>query len=65
MGCYFVVRRRAGRRHDLIADRARSENSIKRLGVPADVAAAVVFLASPSAGFITGDVLHVSGGRFG
>jgi 3-oxoacyl-[acyl-carrier protein] reductase len=48
-----------------IADRAKRENSIKRLGNPADVAAAVAFLASPDSGFITGEVLHVSGGRFG
>jgi len=30
-----------------------------------DVAAAVLYLASPQAGFITGEVIHVSGGRFG
>ena len=28
------------------------------------VAAAVLYLASPQAGFITGEVVHVSGGRF-
>ncbi len=33
-----------------------------RLGMPADVAAAVVFLASPGAGYITGSTLHVNGG---
>ena len=33
-----------------------------RLGEAADVAAAVVFLASPSAGYITGATLHVNGG---
>jgi 2-hydroxycyclohexanecarboxyl-CoA dehydrogenase len=35
---------------------------MKRLGTPADVAAAVVFLASDEAGFITGQTLSVSGG---
>lgn len=33
-----------------------------RLGTPADIAAAVAFLASPSASFITGAVLNVNGG---
>ncbi len=33
-----------------------------RLGVPEDVAPAVVFLASDDAGFITGQTLSVSGG---
>ncbi|MBX6378267.1 MAG: SDR family oxidoreductase [Clostridia bacterium] len=33
-----------------------------RLGRPADVAAAVVFLASAKASFITGQTLSVSGG---
>jgi 3-oxoacyl-[acyl-carrier protein] reductase len=33
-----------------------------RLGEPADVAAAVLFLASDEAGWITGATLHVNGG---
>jgi len=33
-----------------------------RLGVPEDVAGAVVFLASPAASYITGATLHVNGG---
>lgn len=33
-----------------------------RLGTPDDVAAAVAFLASERAGYITGQVLHVNGG---
>ena len=33
-----------------------------RVGLPADVAAAVAFLASPGAGYITGQTLHVNGG---
>jgi 2-hydroxycyclohexanecarboxyl-CoA dehydrogenase len=35
---------------------------MKRLGSPADIAAAVAFLASDEAGFITGQTLSVSGG---
>jgi 3-oxoacyl-[acyl-carrier protein] reductase len=50
---------------EMIAERAIKDNSIKRLGIPEDVASAVVYLASPEAGFVSGDVIHVSGGRFG
>jgi 3-oxoacyl-[acyl-carrier protein] reductase len=35
-----------------------------RLGVPADIAHAVAFLASPQAGYITGTELHVNGGMY-
>ncbi|AZY47883.1 beta-ketoacyl-ACP reductase [Bordetella avium] len=38
---------------------------IKRMGQPEEVADAVVFLASARSGFITGEVLHISGGRYG
>ncbi|MFT3803393.1 MAG: 3-oxoacyl-ACP reductase FabG [Burkholderiaceae bacterium] len=35
-----------------------------RLGQPEDIAAAVAFLASPQAGYITGVTLHVNGGMY-
>ena len=35
-----------------------------RLGTPDDIAAAVAFLASPAAGYITGATLHVNGGMY-
>lgn len=35
-----------------------------RLGDVQDIAAAVCFLASPSAGYVTGETLHVNGGMY-
>jgi 3-oxoacyl-[acyl-carrier protein] reductase len=35
-----------------------------RLGSPADIAAAVAFLAGPEAAYITGETLHVNGGMY-
>ena len=35
-----------------------------RLGMPEEIAAAVAFLASPDAGYITGTTVHVNGGMY-
>ena len=40
----------------------REETPLLRIGTPADVARAAVFLASDQASFITGQVLGVNGG---
>lgn len=40
----------------------REETPLMRIGTPADVAAAAVFLASDAASFITGQILGVNGG---
>lgn len=42
--------------------RAVEESLLRRWGTPEDVAAAIVYLASPAAGFVTGHVLPVNGG---
>lgn len=41
-----------------------AETPLNRIGQPNDIAHAVAFLASPQASFITGQVLHVNGGKF-
>jgi 2-hydroxycyclohexanecarboxyl-CoA dehydrogenase len=41
-----------------------ARNPVKRIGQPNDMAAAVAFLASEDAGYITGHTLSVNGGRY-
>jgi 3-oxoacyl-[acyl-carrier protein] reductase len=36
---------------------------LRRIGVPADIASAVLYLASDEANYITGTTLAVAGGR--
>jgi 3-oxoacyl-[acyl-carrier protein] reductase len=51
--------------YETIKERAVAAQPIKRAGHPDDIADAVAFLASERAGFISGEVLHVTGGRYG
>lgn len=51
--------------YEVIKERALSMQPVKRPGKPDDVADAVAFLASERASFISGEVLHVTGGRYG
>ena len=49
-------------RDEMIAD-IRSQQSIKRPGIPEEQAAAIAFLASDDASFITGQTINCSGGQ--
>ena len=43
-------------------ERLRSQTPLQRWGTPDDIAAALLFLASPAANFLTGQTLMVNGG---
>jgi 3-oxoacyl-[acyl-carrier protein] reductase len=47
---------------DSILDEVQKRIPAKRLGKPEDIAAAALFLASPAASYVTGQVLVVDGG---
>jgi 3-oxoacyl-[acyl-carrier protein] reductase len=49
---------------DKAKDAMVSQIPLGRSGTPEDIAAAVVFLASDQAAYITGQVLHISGGMY-
>jgi len=51
--------------YDRLVERVAPTLPIPRLGRPEDVAGLAAFLASDDAEYITGETIHVSGGRYG
>jgi 3-oxoacyl-[acyl-carrier protein] reductase len=45
-----------------VVDQVKSMTPMGRLGTPEEVAETIAFLASPSASYITGQVISVNGG---
>ncbi len=50
--------------YEKIKSAAQKSTPIARIGAPADVASVVAFLASGQASYVTGEVIHVTGGRY-
>ncbi|MDI6776231.1 MAG: 3-oxoacyl-ACP reductase FabG [Syntrophales bacterium] len=50
---------------ETIKERMLANQPIKRIGETIDVANTILFLVSDESSFISGEVIHVSGGRFG
>ena len=64
----YVIRKKAdiaGQHFETVEKNLILEIPMRRIGDPKDFAAAVAFLASPAAGYITGINLPVDGGRLG
>src|SRR5262249_30768384 len=52
-------------KYEDVHDRLSARTRLRRLGTPADIGLAAVFLASPAASYITGVCLDVDGGAVG
>ena len=49
---------------DAVSDQIRAMIPMGRMGNPEEIAAAVLFVASPQASYITGQVIGVNGGMY-
>jgi 3-oxoacyl-[acyl-carrier protein] reductase len=61
----FIASEMTAELGDVVLEEAKKRIPAKRLGEPEDVAAAVLFLASRDAGYISGQTLVVDGGMIG
>jgi 3-oxoacyl-[acyl-carrier protein] reductase len=51
-------------KYDMVIERAIKITPLKRIGKPEDVADLVEFLVSDASSYITGEVVHITGGRY-
>ncbi|RJQ29953.1 MAG: glucose 1-dehydrogenase [Peptococcaceae bacterium] len=51
-------------KYDFLIERSIKNTPLKRVGEPVDIANVILFLVSDESSYITGDVLHVTGGRY-
>jgi 3-oxoacyl-[acyl-carrier protein] reductase len=61
----FIESEMTAKLGEVVMEEVRKRIPAHRVGTPEDVAAAVLFLASPAAGYITGQTLVVDGGMVG
>ncbi|MQA13853.1 MAG: SDR family oxidoreductase [Pseudonocardiaceae bacterium] len=50
--------------YDVLKQRSVDKSPLKRVGQPEEIATTVAFLAGPGAAYITGETVHVTGGRY-
>ena len=51
-------------KYDMVVERALKVTPLNRIGKHEDIANVILFLVSDSANYITGEVIHVTGGRY-
>lgn len=64
-GLTDTAKLRSHAKYEMIKERALKETPLRRIGTPEDVANVILVLASERMSYVTGDVIHVTGGRFG
>ena len=62
--CKDVYKRQTSSLPEAAREGILTQTPLGRIGRPEEVAAAVLFLASDEAGYITGQVLRVNGGMY-
>jgi len=60
----YVVTEMTDRLDDSVKEKMLGEIPMGTLGTPADIAAAVAYLVSEEAGYVTGQTIHVNGGMY-